>query len=559
LSKRFTVSLAVLAVLAAGVGLAIAAAVATPASGGAEGAAATAARGGTLRVDIRNDFDFIDPALAYFSQSWQMEYATTCKLLNFPDKEAKAGGNRIVPEVATSLPAVSGNGKTYTFTLRKNYRFADGTAVTAQSFAAAINRDLQPKMSSPATTFIEDLVGAKAVLDGKAATASGVKVLGKYKIRFTLTRIAPDFLARITMPFFSAVATNLPVNPDGIAAPAKSAACGPYYVESWTQGREAVLKRNPFYKGSRPRNPDQITYAIAISLDAQRLRVEANQTDVGAFPPNAAAELRDKYGVNKSHTGNSASFYVRPNPVFWYLNMNVEQPLFKNNPQLRRAVNYAIDRPQMLRQHGALAGTRTDQIIPVGLPGFKDWNLYPLKGANSAKANALAKGHTRDGKCEFWTFNSSFGPTVAQVVQFNLSKIGLNCNITPLDRVVQTTRAGVRGAKYDLLLGGWGADYPDPYDFINILLSGTSIQPENNVNLSYFNEPAWNKRMADAAKLAGQARYGAYANLDRDLMKVAAPVAPYIDTNARLFVSKRVGCFVYSQVYGTDLGAACLS
>jgi ABC-type oligopeptide transport system substrate-binding subunit len=557
LSRRVTASLAL---LAAGVGLAIAAAAAAPASGGSAAAGVHAARGGTLRVDLRNDFDFIDPALAYFSQSWQMEYATTCKLLNFPDKEAKAGGNRITPEVATSLPAVSKDGKTYTFNLRKTFRFADGSPVTAQNFAYAINRDLQPRMSSPATTFVEDVVGARAVLDGKAQTASGVKAIGKYKLRVTLTRIAPDFLARITMPFFSAVRSDLPVNPDGIpASQAKGASCGAYYIDSWTQGREAVLKRNTAYRGTRPHNPDQITYSLGISLDAQRLRIEANQADVGAFQPNQAAELRDRYGVNKSHTGTSPSFYVRPNPVFWFLNMNTAQPLFKNNVQLRKAVNYAIDRPQMVRQHGALAGTRTDQIVPVGLPGFKDWNLYPLKGANYAKANTLAKGHTRGGKCEFWTFNSSFGPTVAQVVQFNLSKIGLNCNITPLDRVVESTRAGVKGAQYDLLLNGWGADYPDPYDFVNILLSGTSIQPENNVNLSYFNEAGWNKRMASAAKMAGQARYDAYAKIDRDLMTQAAPLAPYIDTNARVFVSKRVGCYVYSQVYGTDLGAACLS
>jgi ABC-type transport system substrate-binding protein len=489
-----------------------------------------------------------------------MEYAATCKLLNFPDKEASAGGNRIIPEVAASLPAVSRDGKTYTFTLRPSYRFADGSPVTAANFVYAINRTLQPRMSSPATTFIEDLAGAKAVLDGKATKASGLKAIGKYKLRVTLTRVAPDFLARITMPFFSAIKTDVPVNPDGVPASAgKSIACGPYYVSTWDQGRDATLKRNPFYRGPRPHNPDQISYSLGVSLEATRLRVEANETDVGAFPPNAAAELRDKYGVNKRHTGTSPSFFVRPNPVYWYLNMNMEQPLFKNNLPLRQAVNYAIDRPQMVRQHGALGGVRTDQLIPVGLPGFKDWNLYPLKGSNYAKAGQLARGHTRGGKCEFWTFNSSFGPTVAQVVQFNLSRIGLNCNITPLDRVVQATRAGVRGAEYDLLLGGWGADYPDPYDFVNILLSGTSIQPENNVNLSYFNEPKWNARMAAAAKLAGQARYSAYANLDRDLMKQAAPVAPYITTNARLLVSKRVGCFVYSQVYGTIWGAACLS
>ena len=554
--KRLWLSIATLAI---GVGLLVAAGFASPASSNPAKAGSKVARGGTLRVDQRSDFDFIDPALAYFSHSWQFEYATNCKLLNFPDKEASAGGTRIVPEVARSLPAVSKDGKTYTFTIRSGFKFADGSAVTAANFAYAINRDLQPKMSSPATTFIEDVVGAKAVLDGKASTASGVKASGN-KLTIRLTKVAPDFLARITMPFFSAVKTDLPVNPDGIpASQAKGAACGPYYVSEWTQKRQLVMARNTFYKGSRPKNPDQIVENIGIALDAQQLRVESADTDVAGFPTNAAAQLRDKYGVNKMHTGSSPSFLVRHQAVFWYLNMNRDQPLFKNNDALARAVNYAIDRPQMVRQHGALGGVRTDQILPVGFPGFKDWNLYPLKGSSYARANALAKGKTRGGKCEFWTFNSSFGPTVAQVVQFNLGKMGLNCNITPLDRVVETDKGGVRGAQYDILLNGWGQDYPDPYDFINILLSGTSIQPANNVNLSYFNTPKWNARMNTASHLAGQARYNAYAALDRDLMKQAAPVAPYINTNARVFVSKRVGCYVYSQVYGSILNALCVS
>jgi len=554
--KRLWLSIVTLAI---GVGLLVAAGFASPASSNSAKPGSKAAKGGTLRIDTRSDYDFIDPALAYFSHSWQLEYSTVCKLLNFPDKEATAGGTRVTPEVATSLPAVSRDGRTYTFTLKKTYKFADGKPVTAANFAYALNRDLQPKMSSPSTTFIEDIAGAKAVLNGKSSKASGIKVLSPTKLRITLTKVAPDFLARITMPFFAAVETSLPVNPDGIPAPAKGAACGPYYISDWTQKRQLVMSRNPFYKGPRPHNVDQIVSNIGISLDAQRLRVENGDTDLGGFPPAAAAELRDKYGVNKSHTGKSASFFTRHQATFWYLNMNQDQPLFHNNNKLREAVNYAIDRPQMAKQHGALGGVVTDQILPIGFPGFRNWHLYPLHGSNYTKANSLAKGNTRGGKCEFWTFNTAPGPQVAQVVQFNLGKIGVNCNITPLDRVVQTDKAGVKGAQYDLLLNGWGQDYPDPYDFINILLSGTSIQAANNVNLSYFNNGIWNSRMNAAAKAAGQARYNAYAKLERDLMKGPAPMAPYIDQNARIFTSKRVGCYVYSQVYGSILNALCVS
>src|SRR5256885_1658861 len=126
MQKRLWLSLATLAI---GAGLLVAAGFASPASSNPTKAGAKSAVGGTLRVDQRSDFDFIDPALAYFSHSWQVEYATTCKLLNFPDKEASAGGTRIVPEVATALPAGSKDAQTSTVNLKTTLHVPDGTPV----------------------------------------------------------------------------------------------------------------------------------------------------------------------------------------------------------------------------------------------------------------------------------------------------------------------------------------------------------------------------------------------------------------------------------------------
>jgi peptide/nickel transport system substrate-binding protein len=563
MNKRVWLSVVTLAI---GASLLVAAGFASPASSNSSKPGAHGAKGGTLRVDLTSDFDFIDPALDYFSHGWQLQYATACKLLNFPDKEAAAGGTKITPEVATSLPAVSRDGKTYTFTIRKGFKFADGSAVTAASFAYAMNRDLNPKMVSPAIDFMGDIKGAQAVLDGKATTASGIKAKGN-KLTISLTKVGPDFLARLTMPFFQAVKVGTPINPNGVSAPSKGTACGPYYVSEWTTKRTATLSRNPFYKGGRPANPDQIQYTIGTTAAAEELRVINGETDLGAFPTADAANLYNQYYValgKKLNTGSKPSFVLRRQATFWYLNMNQDQPLFKNNSKLSQAVNWAIDRPQMVRQHGAKAGVVTSQVLPYGFPGHNAKAAYPVVASKSptfTKAKALANGHTKGGNCRFWTFNTTFGPAVAQVVQYDLKQIGLNCEITPLDRVVETTKAGNRSTNdYDLLLNGWGQDYPDPYDFINILLDGNGIKPDNNVNLSYFNSPSWNKKMENASKLSGAARYAAYAKLDHDMMAGPAPLAPYINTAARVLMSKRVGCYVYTQAYGvSDLNAACVS
>ena len=533
-------------------------------AGGAANAAPSAkakadARGGVFRMDSRSDFDYIDPQLAYFSHTWQMGNAVNLHLLGYPDKEG-VEGTRLVAEAATGLPTVSSDGKTYTFTVKSGFKFSDGSPVTAANFAASLNRALDPKMQSPASSFVEDIVGAKAVLDGKASTASGVKASGQ-TLTIKLTTVAPDFLARMTMEFFPAIPVNLPHIAEGVQAPMVSA--GPYYVKEWIQKRSAVLLRNPHWNNNkqpwkglgRPANVDTIAYTFGNSTDATKLRIDKNETDIGNIPPAASAELVQRFGLNKER------FFLRKQLVFWYLAMNNEQPLFKGNLKLRQSVNWAIDRPQIVRQYGYLGGGRTDQTLPPGMPGYKNWNIYPLKGVNAAslaKAKSLADGNTRSGKAVFYAFNTAPGPAIAQVVQYNLKQIGVDVEIKQFDRVVQHEKAATRGEPFDITNEGWGADYPDPSNFINVLLDGNRIQAANNVNESYWNDPVFNKRMADAAKLSGDERLKAYGILDRDIMRDGAPWAPYINTNARIYVSESVGCYTFAPTHAvTNLVAVC--
>jgi hypothetical protein len=99
-------------------------------------------------------------------------------------------------------------------------------------------------------------------------------------------------------------------------------------------------------------------------------------------------------------------------------------------------------------------------------------------------------------------------------------------------------------------------DYFDPYDFL-FLLDGSTIRPANNNNYAYFNSPQYNRKIAAAAALVGQARYRAFGSLDVDLAKNAAPLASYITDNQRHLVSRTTGCYFYQPVYELDLAAIC--
>ena len=94
----------------------------------------------------------VDPQVAYVTTAWWLEYATAAKLYNYPDKSGQAGG-LLRPEVASGF-TVSGDGRTYTFTIRKGFRFSDGAPVTARNFAYAIKRAMDADLASPASAYM---------------------------------------------------------------------------------------------------------------------------------------------------------------------------------------------------------------------------------------------------------------------------------------------------------------------------------------------------------------------------------------------------------------------
>jgi peptide/nickel transport system substrate-binding protein len=506
------------------------------------GAAAEAKTGGTLTIVSRSDFDYADTGLAYFSHSWNMMSATNLTLTYYPHVEGAAGGR--LTGMAAPLPRVSNGGKTYTFTIKRGFKFNTGGNVTAANFKRAFDRGRNTAMQSPASSFMDDVASYRA--NGQVFTV-------------TLKKVAPDFLARMSMMFFAAVPADLPFTAEGVSAPVVSA--GPYYLREWNKGKSALAVRNPNWKNNQEpfkslgfkNYVDQYRWIVGPDPATQRLMCERGEADICSFPPAQAKELSEKYGINKAN----GQFFVKNQTTLWYLAMNTSRGIFQANTKLRQAVANAIDRRFMVAQHGYLAGKRTDQFLPYPMPGFKEFNLYSVKGPNYAKARPLAQGNTRDGKAVMYTFNTAQGPPIAQSVQFNLKQIGIDVEIKLFDRVVQHEKTATRGEPFDLTLEGWGMDYPDPSNFINVLLDGRRIQADNNVNASYFNNATYNRRMDQAYALSGQARLTAYGLLDRDIMRDQAPVAPYISTNARILTSTKVGCYAYTSIQGSLLTQLC--
>lgn len=511
-----------------------------------------------LRINLHTDTDYTDPALAYYQVSWQFEYATCLKLLNYPDKAGPAG-LQITPEAATSMPTVSSDGKTYTFTVKSGFKFSPPSTetVTAETFRHVFERDLNPKMQSAAASFAGDIAGADAYIKGKAKQISGIKVNGN-KLTISLSRVAPDFLARMTMPFFCAVPLKTPINPKGERAVPSA---GPYYIASYTPKRRIVIKKNPNYHGNRTRKVDEIHFTVGVDQDQSALEIKQGKTDYVAdgIPPGQVAQLIAQYGPESpAAKQGKQQFFINSLLGFSYLAINTSRPNF-NNVKVRQAVSYAIDRPTLIKQGGPRTGVPADQYVPPRMPGYKDAEIYPLNGPDVATAKRLIEesGVKTPIKAVLYTCNASPCPERSQVIQQNLKKIGINVQIKQFERAVQFEKEGTRGEPFDLGDEGWLADYPDPYDFINVLLNGENIQATGNVNFAYFDNPTYNRRMDRAARLSGEDRSSTYAQLDADIAKNQAPLASWDYINNQDFFSARIGCQIWSA-YTMDLTQLCL-
>src|SRR5262245_26958618 len=513
-------------------------------------------KGGIWKVGTTGASVQVDPQLAYITTAWWLEYATAAKLYNYPDKSGPAG-SKLVPEVASSFK-VSNGGKRYTFTIRKGFKFSDGTAVTANSFKYAINRTANKDLASPGAQFITDptgtnIVGAKAVNDGQGTNVSGAQVKGN-RLVVNLTKADGTFMAKINMPFFQATSSKLPITREVVNVSGNyHPSAGPYYMSRNAPDQLTQLRQNPNWKPgpgrTRPRNLTGLDLQWNLNEQTAFNQTKNNELDEGPLPAAEVQGVADQYGVNKSR------FYAKSQNCTGYLPMNTANSLFKGNLSLRKAMNYAVNRRAYVAQAGPYAGNAWTHLFNPGVPGWKQVNPYPVN-PSLATARRLASGHLKDGKITvYFRSSGSTNQNQAQIVKQDLRNLGFSENNITMKGFSGGniyTAMGVRGNDADMGVSmGWCSDYPDPYDWINILLYGKTIEAENNVNYSYFNHPGWNKKMERAARLVGPKRLAVYGQMDIDIMKKAAPMAIERTYNNRYFFSNRVNnkSLVYQGIY----------
>jgi peptide/nickel transport system substrate-binding protein len=516
---------------------------------GLGGCGSSGAPSGTLRATYASFPDYLDPQLSYTLEGWTAMYDSYIPLVTYAHKSGKAG-SEVVPGLARSLPKVSDDGKTYTFTLRKGLRYSDGTPIRASDFPATIERLF--RLNSPASPFYTVIAGAERFARTKHGGISGIEAddaTGRIVIHLTEPR--SSFVNVLAMMSAALLPAGTPAEDQTASPPPAS---GPYEIVDTKVGSGWSYRRNPEWaKRNGPRIPEVPAGQIG-RIDVRVVRNDATRTHeiengeadwTEANPPSDLyAGVKAKYEGTQFRVEHTVSTYL-----FW---MNMERPPF-NDLRVRRAVNYAVDTAALERIYaGSLAAAH--EILPPGMPGHRTFNLYP---PDMAKAKRLiAAADPADRNIVVWAIDEKPNNEAAQYYQGVLTELGFHAKLKEVNAANYFSVVGNESTpELDTGWLDWFADHPHPNDFLQPLLSGDSIQPTGNSNLSHTDVPRLNAKVARLSREPlGPGQEAEYGQLDREYMELA-PVVPYGNNTTSTFVGSDIDldAVVYNPTFGDDL------
>jgi peptide/nickel transport system substrate-binding protein len=526
------------------------------ASSGGSDAATGGKTGGTISTAYTSFPDFLDPALSYTQEGWQTLWTVYTPLLTYNHAEGEKGAT-VVPGLAEAMPDISTDGKTYKLKLRSGLKYSDGTAVKAADFEHSIKRMLN--LESGGSSFYLGIVGAeKYVKDGKAnADIPGI-VTDDATGDITITLNKPDgrFPYILAMPFASILPSDTPFENQTKNPPA---GVGPYKFENVRINRGYDLVKVPTFNvpDQQIGKLDKIEVTIIKNRRRQTQDTIQNKIDYMNDPP-APDQLRD---VRAQYTGKRYEEFVTNST--YYLFMNEKIAPF-DNPDVRKAVNFAIDKRSLARLFGGLLEPGCN-FLPPGMKGYQKIDPCPYGDPTAAPDVAKAKQMITDAGAagKSVTVFGNDEPELRSIAEYYsdvLNSIGLKAKPRIVEASVYFTTIGNQNTKAQAGAVNWFQDFPHPGNFM-FLVDGKSIQQTNNQNYGNVDDPAINKILTTADQNADiDAVADDYAKADK-LVIDNAHGAVYGHRKLTVFYSERMdfdGCTVWHPVYNLDFTNLCL-
>jgi peptide/nickel transport system substrate-binding protein len=559
-------------------------------------------QGGVFRIGLASDVhEGLDPQREYYTIGWEFLKGALMRLLvAFNMQGPNEGGNDLVPDLATELPAASADGLTWTFHIKPDIHYApplQDVSVTAGDFIRALTREAESKTAATYPFYYSVIEGFDDVTNGKATSISGLSAPDDQTLQVKLTQAVGYFPLLFTLPATAPIPPS-PSNPDapeGVAAGHDQdyggflAATGPYMFKGadaidyskpadaqsaasgYQAGKSYILVRNPSWDAStdalRKAYVDEIDVTVGGTTDDLQNKIEAGELDTMDALPNPK-------GIRDYSTNPDLKDFIHSDSTFgtYYVSMNLGIPPF-DDIHVRKALNSAVDRKGLQQLAGGpILGDIATHAIPNSMvPGLASYvpygNADGTPNLEAAKAEmAQSKYDTNhDGVCDADACKDVLTvidqtdpfPKMAALVQQNAQAIGIALNLKQFQTTTAYTKCEDATQRVPMCPSeGWYADFADPYAFVTGLFSTTSLTPSccNDSNMGatleqlqgwgYTNatgpNPGAEDQLNQCLPAEGDERMTCYEGVDKYLMETVVPWIPYRFANQVGITSPRV-------------------
>ncbi len=463
-------------------------------------AVATPRPGGTLRI-AGSEPVTLDPALV--EDIYSAEYVTKI----FSGLVTLDENMEVVPDLAERWET-SSDGTVYTFYLRKDARFHDGKPVTAEDVKYSLERACDPATGShTAGIYLDDIVGVRERLEGRASEIRGVEILDDHTIRITIDAPKAYFLAKLTYPVaFVVDKENVESGPDWTSKPNGT---GPFKLKSYDEKGITLEAFADFY-GGKP-FLDQVEFIFPEGSPFVMYQTgELDVTSVGVA--NIEQVLDPKNPLSKE-------LMKVPSLDLMYVAFNVEKEPF-DDPDVRRAFACATDRKSIINSLLKGMVNEAKGILPPGMPGYSDEPKGLICGPSQAVDFLKRSSYGGAEGLPPITLSVSGSSDLAEaLVKMYKDKLGVEVEIEQMPWELFLQEVNRHGLQMFIL--GWSADYPDPHNFLDIHFHSRSAG--NNTG---YSNPEVDKLLEEARVEKDEGKRMALYRKAEDLILKDAPWVP---------------------------------
>ncbi|HKI59146.1 MAG TPA: glutathione ABC transporter substrate-binding protein [Trueperaceae bacterium] len=389
---------------------------------------------------------------------------------------------KIVPELATSW-TISPDATVFTFELRQGVTFQDGTAFNADAVKAYFDwaTDKNNKTSARAQSLY--------------ANVKSIDVLGPYEVRFTLTAPDATFLSNIAL-YNGRILSPASIQKYGADVGRHPVGTGPFKFVSWQEGQKITVEANDSYWGPKPK----VQRIEFIEVPNAATRVAMLQSGEADFIESLPAQL--VASVNQSPNLEaviSKSTYARIFPL------NTHFKPF-TDVRVRQALNYAVDKEQLVKVAVQGYGTVMDSPVPQTVRGYAAQTPYQYD-PEKAKQLLAEAGYPNGFSFTVLTFNSTEFKTAGQVIQTMLAKVGVKVELNPTERGALVSQIFKPLSETQLEGSLVGASTPngDADRTLTQSFATSSFPPAFN-NWSFYSNPEVDKLIQEGRSTGDQAK-----------------------------------------------------